>query len=221
VPFLFGIVGRSDVGKTTLILKLVPELIKRGYRVGVVKNCPHGFDLDREGKDSWKFYQKGAEGVFLASPQRFAFVERIKEEREEDILKYFSLLFYNFDVVLVEGFSNLREIKKIELLREGISQKINPSLEKVIAVVSDFEINTDKPVFNPQEIGKIVDFMEKVMEKITDKVEVIVNGEKLPLNFFLKKMVRNLALAVVDPLKRKDEKEEIKEVIIKVSREDR
>ena len=48
---IISIVGKSDSGKTTLIEKLIPEIKKRGYRVGIVKNTAHGFDIDKKGKD--------------------------------------------------------------------------------------------------------------------------------------------------------------------------
>ncbi|MBW2739455.1 MAG: molybdopterin-guanine dinucleotide biosynthesis protein MobB, partial [Deltaproteobacteria bacterium] len=32
------IVGKSESGKTTLIEKLIPELKKRGYRIGSIKH---------------------------------------------------------------------------------------------------------------------------------------------------------------------------------------
>ena len=49
---LVSVVGSSGAGKTTLIEKLLKELRKRKYAVAAVKHCPHGFDLDVEGKDS-------------------------------------------------------------------------------------------------------------------------------------------------------------------------
>jgi len=217
MPFFLGIVGRSDTGKTTLILKLLPELEKRGYRVGVAKNCPHGFDFDREGKDSWKFYQGGASGVLLTSPCQVAFLKK-KENKEEGILDFLSLVFHNFDLVLIEGFREESKIKKVELLRKGVSERPDNSLKNVVAFVSDLEIEVNKPVFKPEQIYEIADFMERLMEKSQDyQVEIIVNGERLPLNFFVKKMIGNLAFAVVDPLKREDEKE-AEEIIIKVKR---
>ena len=45
-PVILSIIGKSDSGKTTLILKLLRELRKRKYRVAVAKHCPHGFNLD-------------------------------------------------------------------------------------------------------------------------------------------------------------------------------
>ena len=54
---IVSIVGKSDSGKTTLIEKLLPELTRRGYRIATVKHDVHGFEVDREGKDSWRHKQ--------------------------------------------------------------------------------------------------------------------------------------------------------------------
>ena len=71
-PLLLSIVGKSGSGKTTLILKLLTELNRRQYKVAVAKNCPHGFELDIKGKDSWKFANLGGKGVFLSSGNKIA-----------------------------------------------------------------------------------------------------------------------------------------------------
>jgi len=215
IPFVLGIVGKSDVGKTTLILKLIPELTKRGYKVGTVKNCPHGFDIDRKGKDSWKFSKEGSRGVLLTSQKKIALIKSTEEN--SDILKIIDLLFYDFDIVLVEGFSKEQRLKKVEILRKGISEQIYSPLNEVIAIVSDIDVKIDKPIFKPDQICAIVDFLEKIMKKEKKSVEIIVNGEKIFLNNFLQNMVKSLTLAIVDPLRRKGE-EEVKEVVIKVSK---
>ena len=218
-PLILGIVGKSDTGKTTLILNLIPELVKRGYKVGTAKNCPHGFNIDKKGKDSWRFSQSGSGGVLLISPDEFVIARKREKKDSENILGLFTLLFNDFDIVLVEGFSSLQKVRKIELLRKEISDKMDPSLRNVVAVISDVAVKTDKPVFKPNEIINMVDFMEKEMEKDNKEknVEVLVNGKKVPLNFFLQQVVKNLAIGVVEPLKRKNKEEKIREVSIKVS----
>jgi len=215
IPFVLGIVGKSNVGKTTLILKLIPELTKRGHKVGTVKNCPHGFDIDRKGKDSWKFSKEGSKGVLLTSQKKIALIKTTEEN--SDILEIIDLVFYDFDVVLVEGFSKEQRLEKIEILRKGISEQIYSPLDEVIAVVSDIDVRVDKPIFKPDQICAIVDFLEKIMKEEKKSVEIIVNGEKIFLNNFLKNMVKSLTLAMVDPLRRKGE-EEVKEVVIKVNK---
>jgi molybdopterin-guanine dinucleotide biosynthesis protein B len=54
---IISVVGKSQSGKTTLIEKLIPELKKRGYRIGTVKHTFHEFDMDKKGKDSWRHKQ--------------------------------------------------------------------------------------------------------------------------------------------------------------------
>ena len=49
MPLILSIVGRSQSGKTTFIEKLIPELKKRGYRIGTIKHAHHGFDIDKSG----------------------------------------------------------------------------------------------------------------------------------------------------------------------------
>ena len=71
---IISIVGKSDSGKTTLIEKIIPELNKRGYRVATVKHDVHGFDIDIEGKDSWRHKNSGAHTVVISSPQKIAMI---------------------------------------------------------------------------------------------------------------------------------------------------
>ncbi len=49
---IVSIVSKSNAGKTTLLEKLISELVKRGCRVATIKHNMHGFDIDHEGKDS-------------------------------------------------------------------------------------------------------------------------------------------------------------------------
>ena len=46
-----GLAGWSGAGKTTLIVRLIPELNLRGVSVSTIKHAHHGFDVDRPGKD--------------------------------------------------------------------------------------------------------------------------------------------------------------------------
>ncbi len=147
VPLIISIVGKSDSGKTTLILKLIPELKKRGHRVAVAKHCPHGFDLDIEGKDSWKFTQAGGEGILLTSPGSLALLRPEKNPLnnvEERLQNYFS----DIDIVLMEGYNDESGIKKIEIIRRGTGRKVMGYLD------------AEKKIFNPDDISAIADFIE-------------------------------------------------------------
>ena len=84
---IISIVGKSDSGKTTLIEKLVPELTRRGYRVATVKHDVHGFEVDREGKDSWRHKQAGAHTVVISSPQKIALIRDVEKDSTLDEIR--------------------------------------------------------------------------------------------------------------------------------------
>jgi molybdopterin-guanine dinucleotide biosynthesis protein B len=79
IPIL-SVVGRSNAGKTTLIVKMIAELVRRGYRVATIKHNRHGFEIDHEGKDSWRHKQAGARITVIASPHQVAVVEDIEKD---------------------------------------------------------------------------------------------------------------------------------------------
>lgn len=150
-------VGKSDSGKTTLIAKLIPTLKNKGYRVAVIKHAHHGFDLDREGKDSFVYRESGADGVMLASPHGMALMKPFSEEKSlDELLGYFQ----DMDLVIVEGYKK-SDKPKIEVFRkEKHPLPLGSTLENLIATVTDSEIDTPHPCFSPQDIKGIADFIE-------------------------------------------------------------
>src|SRR5512139_3427672 len=79
---IVSIVGKSDSGKTTLIEKLIAELTNRGFRVATIKHNRHGFEIDHEGKDSWRHKRAGAVITVVASPDRIAVIEDAAKDYE-------------------------------------------------------------------------------------------------------------------------------------------
>ena len=71
---IIGFAGWSGAGKTTLIVKLIPALIARGFSVSTLKHAHHNFDVDKPGKDSYEHRLAGATEVLVASDLRFAFM---------------------------------------------------------------------------------------------------------------------------------------------------
>ena len=85
VPIV-SFVGRSNSGKTTLIERVIPELVRAGYKVATVKHAGHGFDLDTEGKDSWRHKQAGASSVVVLSKGSMAMFADVSDQmRVEDV----------------------------------------------------------------------------------------------------------------------------------------
>lgn len=215
-PLLVSVEGDSGAGKTTLIEKLLRELSGRKYTVAAVKHCPHGFDLDVKGKDSWRFAEAGAKGIFLTSPGRIGLIE--DTEHIPTLKNIAQSYFSNFDIVFGEGFGKEKGVDKILVLRKGVSERVPYPQGDILAVVSDFEIKADKPVFKPDDVSGIADFIEQLLtqeDRMETSVTLIINKKPVPLNPFVQSVFKNVILGVVATLRRQDKELRQIEVIIK------
>jgi molybdopterin-guanine dinucleotide biosynthesis protein MobB len=138
MPSLLGFVGYSGVGKTTLLVQLLPLLRTRGLRVGVLKHAHHDFDIDTPGKDSYELRKAGASEMLVASARRWALmVENTAgaEPNLDTLLQRMDLA--TLDLILVEGFKH-EPIAKIELHRPTLGQPLlYPDDAAIIALATD------------------------------------------------------------------------------------
>ncbi|MFQ6091491.1 MAG: molybdopterin-guanine dinucleotide biosynthesis protein B [bacterium] len=155
VPII-SIVGKRKSGKTTLIERLIPELKNRGLRVGTIKHDVYGFEMDREGKDTWRHSQPGAETVVIASSSKLGLFSRIGHELTLDELanKYFA----HVDIILTEGYKSGYK-PKIEVLPNIVSEPLCGENDNLIAVVSDGELELGVPLFHREETSQLADFI--------------------------------------------------------------
>jgi molybdopterin-guanine dinucleotide biosynthesis adapter protein len=152
---LVGFIGSSGSGKTTLIEHLLPVLKQRGLRVSAIKHAHHGFDLDRPGKDSFRYREAGAEEVMLVADGRWALLRE-----EEATLPELVARMAPVDLVLVEGFK-LADIPKIEIFRPGLGKTpFYPADPGVVAVASDEAVDTQGrtllPLGAPETIADFI-----------------------------------------------------------------
>jgi len=77
---IVAFVGRPGAGKTTFLDALIPLLRAKGYRIGAIKHGIHGFHLDKEGKDSWRHAQAGAEVAIISTPQGLGVFRSLERE---------------------------------------------------------------------------------------------------------------------------------------------
>jgi molybdopterin-guanine dinucleotide biosynthesis protein MobB len=137
---IVSIVGRKNAGKTTLMVALASELVRRGHRVMTIKHGHHPADVDRPGTDSWRHLHEGrAERVLLATPGLRVLFDRAPDEDDPIALarRYLS----DADLVLVEGFKRA-PIPKIEVHRRSIApapllEANAPEAARWLAIVTD------------------------------------------------------------------------------------
>lgn len=114
---IFGIFGHSGSGKTTLIEKLLARCRENGLDAAVAKFHAHGIDIDREGKDSDRFFRTGAD-VYLQGPEQgFLRTHPADDARNRSTLAEFAR---RHDVVLLEGRKQIA-CEKIWLLGDDES----------------------------------------------------------------------------------------------------
>lgn len=138
-PPLLAIAAWSGTGKTTLLRQLIPLLLARGIRPGLIKHTHHDMDVDKPGKDSYELRKAGAAQTIVASQKRWALMTETPEEPELNLDYLVSRMDASLlDLVLIEGFKH-ESVAKIVLYRSetGHSTEDLEIDRHVIAVASD------------------------------------------------------------------------------------
>jgi len=156
MPPIISIVGKSESGKTTLIEKLIPELKRRGYRIGVIKHAFHEFEFDKPGKDSWRHRAAGADTVLVAAPGSIVMVKNAQGETLNELEGYFR----DMDLVLTEGFKHGHK-PQIEIFRKERHQHpLSAGNSNLVALVTNADIDLKVPKFGLEDIVPLVDLIE-------------------------------------------------------------
>ena len=154
---MITIIGKSGCGKTTLLEKLVAELKHRSYRLATIKHHSHrGFEIDKAGKDSWRFAQAGSDHVIIAAPDKIASYRRIDHELSLDEI---SAGVSDVDLILVEGYKQAGR-PSLEVVRAANSRELIGSREQRFAVAADFPLDLGVPQFGLDEVQGIADLIE-------------------------------------------------------------
>ena len=157
---LLGFAAFSGTGKTTLLTQLIPLLKAKDLRVGVIKHSHHNFEIDHEGKDSFRLREAGATPMVLVSKYRRVIIEELENHIEPTLEEQIALFNPNkTDLILVEGFRDAA-ISKIELHRAELNKPfLHLNDSHIIAIASDVELNTNLPQLNLNKPVEIADFI--------------------------------------------------------------
>jgi molybdopterin-guanine dinucleotide biosynthesis protein B len=152
-PAVFSIVGEHGSGKTTVIEGLVAELTGLGLRVGTVKHDVHGFQMDREGKDSFRHKAAGAVVSLVSSPWQVGMVR--DTGHDHTVTELVERFLHGVDLVLTEDYHHERW-PKVEVHRRTTGKPLRcAGDETVIALVSDEVLPVDVPVLGFDQIPEL------------------------------------------------------------------
>jgi len=153
-----GFIGYSNSGKTTLIEKLIPIFRAQGLAVSAIKNAHHGFDMDRPGKDSFRYREAGAGQVLIATHLRWALLT----ETPQRVATLDELLaqLQPCDLAIIEGFKSEGRVPRIEVRRTiNTEPPIYPHDDNVIALAADHAIDAALPVLDLNDPDRIAAFI--------------------------------------------------------------
>jgi len=156
---IIGVAGFKNAGKTTLVEKLVIDLTSCGLRISTVKHAHHSFDIDHEGRDSFRHRKAGATQVAVVSSGRWAIIHELRNEAEpslEDILRKLEPC----DLVIVEGYKRDGH-DKIEVRNLALD---HPHLagddSTIVAIAATSAIaGAPVPVFDRDDVSALSSFI--------------------------------------------------------------
>jgi molybdopterin-guanine dinucleotide biosynthesis protein B len=154
--------GPSNSGKTTLIVELSKTLQEKGFKVCIVKHDPKDkAKFDKEGKDSYKFTQTGAD-VAVVSPNKTTLFKQ-SASTIDNIIQMFG----EFDYLLVEGLKTL-PLPRIAIFRNSLDENY---FDVTDAVATDDTINSKSipqscEHLDLNDFGKIIEWIDKNGKKV-------------------------------------------------------
>ncbi len=155
---VIGFAGWSGSGKTTLVERVVAALSARGVVVSLIKHAHHSFDIDHEGKDSWRHRQAGCREVMIGSGRRWSLTHELRDEPEPSLQEMLAHL-SPCDIVLVEGFKRAT-IPKIEVRRVAVREPaFYPEDPHIIAVATDVTLDCGLPQLDINDPVAVADFI--------------------------------------------------------------
>jgi len=222
-----GIVGYKNSGKTSLGLKLAPELKKRGYKVAVVKHASKTIDLSEADTARYGEHVSQVAGVSVNDSAVF-----FRQKKSlEDIIRHLDADFF-----ILEGFKGEKTFPKIVCLRTEEEAKelfdglqicavMSPPLQTKLKVPL-FDITSDLeriaelvckkafrlPNLNCEacgypscyELGRKIVRGEKSASNcpaLAPTTRVSVEGKMLPLNPFISTIIANTVKGMLSALK--------------------
>jgi len=198
---IVSVVGRSDSGKTTLIEKLIPELLKRGYRVGTIKHHAHPLELDKQGKDSWRHAKAGAAVCMVAGSSQILLTRSTNGEMDVRLLA--GLYMDEVDLLITEGYKK-KDFPKIEVHRQDSGEDLlcGPD-DNLFAVVSDADLDCPAPRLGTTDIKKLADLLEDrfLRKEEEPRVTLIVDDRPVSLKPFLRDMLSGAVRGLIRALR--------------------
>ena len=215
---IVSIVGKKNTGNTSLTVKVIEELTKRGYNVASIKHSHHSIEMDKENTDTWKHKQAGANLVVGVGSTTF-----FNARKEHDLNRILYLLkhFDDFDFVIIEGYKSynypkiitspnvkdeytIKEVDSFTITPEGVSELVDLIEKRGHDIVDTLFANNCR--YNDGEViaGKIRQGKLTVDDLDDVKSYMSIDGKVVGLNRFVSDYLKQSVIGVINTLNLKD-----------------
>jgi molybdopterin-guanine dinucleotide biosynthesis protein B len=173
IVIIVSLIGLKKSGKTTCVEALVKEFKTRRMKVGTVKSMVHSkFTIDKEGKDTCRHQQAGADFVISLSKNELAYIEN--RPRKGRLAEFMRLIPEDTSILICEGLEDtdphiirILVAKSTEFMAETF--EVRGSQENVIAVTgiiaNDIKDGIEYPVFNCTKAEDVRTLANLILEK--------------------------------------------------------
>ena len=215
---IVSIVGKKNTGKTTLTVKIIEELTRRGYKVASIKHSHHTMEMDRENTDTWKHKEAGAKIVVGVGSTIFF---NIRENLNLNRLLYLIKHMDNVDYVVIEGFKSynypkiatshnvvdeytIKEVDSFTISPEGVSELVDLIEQRGHDIVDTLFAN-NCGFNNGESIAKEIREGKLKVEDL-DHVDsyLSINNNVVGLNRFVSNYLKNNILGIISTLNLKE-----------------
>lgn len=213
-----SVVGRKNSGKTSLTIKIIKALKKRGYNVATIKHSHHTMEMDKENTDTWRHKQAGSEIVVGIGSTSFF---NVKEKMDLDRLLFLIELMGNVDFVVIEGFKKynypkiattpdvvdeytIAEVNSFEITPLQIEELINTIEEKAYGIINTL-YNKECGYNDGDSIAKeIIKGNLKIDELDSVDVSLSVDGKVVGVNEFVSDFIKKTIIGMLKTLNLKN-----------------
>ena len=215
---IVSIVGKKNTGKTSLTVKVIEELTKRGYNVASIKHSHHSIEMDKENTDTWKHKQAGANLVVGVGSTTF-----FNAKKEHDLNRILFMLkhFDEYDFVIIEGYKKynypkiitspdvkdeytIAEIDSFNIDENGVSQLADLIEQRGHDIVDTLFAN-NCGFNNGETIAREIRKGNLSIDNLDDiKSYLSIDGKVVGLNRFVSDFIKQSIVGVINTLNLED-----------------
>jgi len=197
---VISFIGHSQCEKTSVIRHIAKELTVLGVRVGVIKESDNEVTKELlKHNNIAEYFVNGIESICLHSEQG---ILTLQTNTDQPLTYILFKLFTDVDIILAEGFSNLKNVPKIEIARADVCADLSQQPNGVKAIVADFPTSFE-PQYAYTQTKELARFISNNFMRLGEEhcIDVFADGKRLPLKNFVKLSLRGTLLGFLESLK--------------------